>query len=366
MYSSDRALSGHFKGWLVTRRRSLCVPGLWLSIVLAAIGCGTPVEDTVVLRSTVDQDVAAPILAAFHRSEEKLIHPLATFGAPQTNATEFLQSFKADQIEGADVVWTDNVLLMIELQRKGVLQPHEWKIEPSFPTDMRAKDQTWCGFAAVARVLLINTDQLSDAANYPTSVDALIDPKWKGRCAIARPVGDKPASVTSTIHAALIAHAKGMKVAEDWFKQVAENAVIMPSNTAVATAVAKGQVDWGITDSSDAIIEVDSGSPVAIIFPDQSTQELGTVRIPHTVAILKSATHPQAAVRLANYLVLPTTEDRLAMSDAAQIPLSRTATFRPRVLADRPVRWASIDFEAAEKTWQSIVPVLTNIFANTN
>jgi iron(III) transport system substrate-binding protein len=329
------------------------------------IGCGQPVEDTVVLRSTVDQDVAAPILAAFHRSEEKRVHPLAAFGAPQANAAAFLKSFDTGEVKGGDVVWTDNVLLMIELQRQGALQSHAWNVEPTYPSDMRAKDQTWCGFAAVARVLLINTDRLPEASEHPTSVEALVDPKWKKRCAIASPNSNQKAvSVTSTIHAALIAHTKGADAAEEWFKQVAENAVVMPSNTAVATAVAKGEVDWGITDSSDAIIEVDAGNPVTIIFPDQSTRELGCVRIPHTVAVLKNATHPQAAKQLANYLVLPATEDRLAMSDAAQIPLSRTSTFRPRVLAAQPVRWASIDLEAAEKTWQEFAPVVQKLFTN--
>jgi iron(III) transport system substrate-binding protein len=40
------------------------------------------------------------------------------------------------------------------------------------------------------------------------------------------------------------------------------------------------------------------------------------------------------------------------MGDSAQLPLSRDATHRPRVLGDRPVRWVQVDFEQAAEVWE--------------
>ena len=342
-----------------------------ITCLAGATGCSPKVESEVVLRSTVDQEVAAPILAAFHRSEQKQIQPRATFGSAKTTSAEFVSSLESSQADDADdddrgdVIWTDNMLLMIELQRGGLLQSHAWKVDPGFPTDMRADDKSWCGFAAVARVLIVNTERLPDPNAYPNSIEDLADPRWNQRCAIASPVdSQRRASANAAMHAALIGHAKGIEGATDWFGKVAQNAVVMSTNSEVATAVAAGKVDWGLTDSSDAVVERDAGNPVAIIFPDQATHQAGAIRIPHAVAVLKNPKHPIAATRLADYLVLPSTEDRLAMSDASQIPLSRTATFRPRVLADSPVRWANIDMVAAERTWQVLEPVLVKIFAD--
>ena len=224
---------------------------------------------------------------------------------------------------------------------------------------MRATDGTWCGFAAVARVLIVNTDRLPDAKDYPQSIEDLADPRWKNRCAMAMPT-----SGSTAIHAATIAQAKGLEGANEWFAKVADNVTILRSNSEVATSVAKGLFDWGLTDSSDAVLLKDGTDPVAIVFPDQATSQPGTVLIPNVAAVLKNASHPIAAAKLADYLILATTEERLAMSDSSQIPLSRLATFKPRILPEAAVRWANIDFEKAEKLWPELQASLTAIFSS--
>ena len=42
---------------------------------------------------------------------------------------------------------------------------------------MIASDGSWCGFAARARVLIVNTDLIKNPHDYPTSVAELADPK---------------------------------------------------------------------------------------------------------------------------------------------------------------------------------------------
>ena len=51
----------------------------------------------------------------------------------------------------------------------------------------KADDGTWYGFAARARILLVNTSIVSEA-DRPRGIRDLLDPKWKGRIGIAKPL----------------------------------------------------------------------------------------------------------------------------------------------------------------------------------
>jgi iron(III) transport system substrate-binding protein len=326
----------------VTTRSFL--PSLLVACFVA--GCSPKTEQEVVLYTTVDQEISAPILSAFHRAESNKIQPQAIFSD---------SSLTPD--DSSDVLWTDDILLMIELQKSGLLMPRKWKGTLDFPEDIKDSNGAWHGFAATARVLMVNTNNMPDETARPTSVDDLADPRWHRRCAIAI-----PNSGTAATHAAIITQSKGIDQAKEWFAKVASNAVLLPTSSAVAASVAAGRVDWGLTDSNYAVVAQDGAGPIAIVFPDQDTIQPGTVRLPQAVAVLANAPHPGAAAKLADYLVLPITEDRLAMSDAAQIPLSRKATFKPRVLTNQSVRWATVDFVAAYETWQAIAPDVLRSF----
>jgi iron(III) transport system substrate-binding protein len=65
---------------------------------------------------------------------------------------------------------------------------------------------------------------------------------------------------------------------------------------------------------------------------------------------------------LADYLVRPETEDRLAMGDSSQLPISRASKFPPRVLPEEPIRWMRVDFEAAAADWDQWSADLLQMF----
>lgn len=364
---SDRAAlkfsqSKHFTLWRSGRVRLWLVSSAGLvfawPVLLSLGGCVSRAENEVVVYTALDHEFSAPIFAAFHRSTEGKIKPAAKFDVESTKTVGLVNQLIAESDRPvADVFWNNEILHTIRLQKMGLLQKHNWKVEPGYPAEMLADDGTWCGFAARGRVLLVNTDRLSDPAHYPSSVDELADPRWKGRCAIARPLFG-----TTATHAAVIYQQKGAAQARQWFADVAENAVVLSGNKQVALAVASGQVDWGLTDTDDAVVESDDRRAVAIVFPDQQTDQPGTLRIPNTVAILKGAPHPVAAATLVDFLVTPQIEDRLAMGGSSQLPISRQAQHRPRVLPDMPVRWMRVDFEAAAEQWDELSAELLEIF----
>lgn len=339
--------------------RTTALSAVCACLLMLVSGCSQQPSGEVVIYSAVDQEFAAPILSAFTRSVGKQVQPQAVFASAATGdlADRLIarEGEAAEQALAVDLFWDDTVLDTIRLQRAGLLAPHQWNVPADWPAV--AADQSWCGFAARARVLIVNENELADAAERPTSLLDLADPRWRGRCGIAAPL-----SGTMATHAAVLYQQWGPERFEAFFRQVADNAEVMPSNRQIAQAVATGRLAWGLTDSDAAIIEVDDRMPVVIVFPDQQPSQPGTLRIPNTIGILKTAPNTAAARALADFLVSPETEDRLAMGDSAQIPLFRTATHAPRVLPPAGVRWTDANFEAAADTWDDAAEVLRGIF----
>ncbi len=334
--------------------KSACL--VFASIMIT--GCVPRAENDVVVYAALDQEFSDPILAAFERSTDHETGVVAKFDVESTKTVGLVNEIIAEQNSPVcDVFWNNEILHTVRLQKLGLLQARKWDVEPGWPTDMIATDGTWCGFAARARVLLVNTQLVDDTNDYPQSIDDLTDPKWSQRCAMARPLFG-----TTATHFAVLRERNGRDTVLQQLESIRDNAVILSGNKQVALAVSAGTVAWGLTDTDDAIIEKDLGRPVAIVFPDQASDKPGTMRIPNTVAVLKDAPHPVAAGLLVDYLIQPETEDRLAMGDSSQLPLSRTAKFPPRVLPPQPVRWMQVDFEAAASDWTAWAQELQQIF----
>ncbi|MCC9643122.1 extracellular solute-binding protein [Rhodopirellula sp. JC740] len=349
--------------WLFRRLFSAILVGLgglFASMTLGMTGCVSRSESDVVVYSALDEEFAAPILASFERSTDHEIGVIGKFDIESTKTVGLANQLIAEaKSPRCDLFWNNEIMHTVRLQKLGLLEPHDWDVPSTWPTDMIASDGTWCGFAARARVLLINTDLLAQKENWPSQVAELADEKWSQRCAMARPLFG-----TTATHFAVLRDLLGPDAAFDLLQQIHDNAVILSGNKQVAQAVSSGKVAWGLTDTDDAIIEKDLGYPVAIVYPDQLPDQPGTLRIPNTLARIKNSPHPIASGVLANFLMTPEIEDRLAMGRSSQLPISKDSKFPPAVLPDEPVRWMRVDFEAAAEGWDEWAKTLADLFAN--
>ncbi len=326
--------------------------------LLNATGCVSRPENEVVLYCALDQEFAQPILGAFERANENSIETAARFDVESTKTVGLVNRLMAEAGRPqADLFWNNEILHTIRLQKAGLLKTNAFSIPSDWPTSMKSSDGSWCGFAARARILLVNREKLPDKSAWPTSVRELADPKWKGQCGVARPLFG-----TTATHFVAIDQLLGADAADKFFQQVSENAVVLAGNKQVAQAVSSGQLAWGVTDTDDAVVELDHSLPVEVVWPDQQTAELGTLRIPNTIAVIKGGPHPKAAVRLAEYLISPITEERLAMGDSAQLPVGPAVEFQPRVAPPENLRWMPVDFEAAADRWDSLNKRLAELF----
>ena len=256
-----------------------------------------------------------------------------------------------------DLFWNNEILHTMRLEREGLLEVYETPAADGFPPTFVASDHSWHGFAARARVLIINTQLIAAEAERPTSVADLADPKWKNKCGIAKPLFG-----TTATHAAVLFDVWGDERAKEFFTAVHDNAQVLSGNKQVAQAVARGQLAWGITDTDDAVIEIDKGETVTIVFPDQSDDADGALFIPNTLAIIKRGPNTEHARKLVDYLLSPEVEKRLAEGRSAQFPLGPNVAVESRATPSGDVKWIKADFRAAAEKWEAAAEFLEGVF----
>ena len=137
---------------------------------------------------------------------------------------------------------------------------------------------------------------------------------------------------------------------------------ILSGNKQVALAVGGGQLAFGLTDTDDAMIELEKGLPVAIVYPDQGPDGLGTLFIPNTLAIIRGSPNVQNARRLLDYLLSPAVEEKLAKGASAQIPLNPRSSVKIRLETPKTVKAMQVDFSAAADKWDAAAQFLRDEF----
>ncbi len=339
-----------------TRRHFVVACKILLAMFgLSGTGCLSESTNEVVVYVALDKEFSEPLLKKFETQTGIRVRAKYDVESNKTVglANELLQS---DQRSRADVFWNNEVLHTFRLQNAGMLASYHSKFDDQYPEQFHSTDGYWHGFAARARVIIVNTNIIPNSADRPDSIRDLANPKWNANCGIA-----KPFFGTTATHAAVLFGIWAEEDAFEFFRMVAKNCVIEGGNKQVAKSVAGGKYAWGITDTDDAIIELDAGGPVAIILPDQQSDELGCLLIPNTLSILKNAENPVQAQQLIDFLLDPATEQLLVKSSSAQIALAKDATDQSRAV---PVQFKpmEVDFAEAAKAWQTSSEQLLRVF----
>lgn len=333
---------------------------VWLAISLGALlhttGCLKSSTDEVVVYTALDREFSEPIFDKF--ADDTGIVVLAKYDTESTKTVGLANALIAEADRPrCDVFWNNEILNTLRLENRGLLASFEPKRANDIPDKYRSPAGHWFGFAARARVLIVNT-QLVAESEYPKSVLDMTDPMWKDKFAIAKPLFG-----TTATHAAMIFASETTEDAKQFWQTVLENAQVLSGNKQVARAVASGQALWGLTDTDDAIIELDNGHPVSIIFPDQSTTDsgspqFGTPLIPNTLAIVANCPNRSNAERLVDYLLSPEVEAKLAQDRSAQIPLLKSTHVKSRLSMPAELRDLDVDFNEAAKKWDEAAAFL--------
>jgi iron(III) transport system substrate-binding protein len=296
--------------------------------VLAACAACRPTTDAreVVAYTSVDQVFAEPVFRAFEG--ETGVRVRAVFDTEETKSTGVLNRLIAEASNPrADVFWSGDPVRPFQLIKRGLVEPYASAQAAGLPETARAPDGTWTGFAARARVLLVNRARVA-ATDTPRSVRDLANPRWRGQTALANPLFG-----TTTMHVAALFTIWGQDRTRAFLDELkAQGVRIASSNGEVKRLVVAGEVAFGLTDTDDANEALKEGANVEVVYPDQ--HDLGTLLMPTTAVLLKRGPNAAGGRRLIDYLVSAPVERQMAAS-AAHMPL------RPGVPTPANVRSAA-------------------------
>ena len=334
-----------------------------LAVVLlsAASGCSDgsrpDASKEVVVYTALDQEFSEPILSDFQQSTR--VQPLPIYDVESTKTVGLTSRIIAEAVKPrCDLFWNNEILNTLRLEKLGLLEAYHSPAGTAFDAHWKSPDGTWYGFAARARVLLVNKN-LAGGESAPRSIRDLADPKWRGKIGIAKPLF----GTTATQAACLFAY-WGDEKAKDFFRQLKANDVqLLGGNKRVAEEVSTGRLAFGLTDTDDAMGEIDRGMPVKIVYPDQGAGSIGTLFIPNTVSIIKGAPHLEAARQLLDYLLSPAVETKLAECESSQIPLNPAVHAKLRVETPQTIKPMDVDFRAAAEKWDTAAKFLREEFA---
>ncbi|TVQ32190.1 MAG: extracellular solute-binding protein [Phycisphaeraceae bacterium] len=315
-----------------------------------AIGCGGRDDGAgeVVLYTSLNEPAARAVIVAFE--EETGVRVVLQADTERDKTVGLVRTLIEERNRPrADVFWNSETANTERLKGEGVLE----RLEPApanaalIPSQFNDPDGYWFGFAARARVLIVNTDLVPEE-DRPTSMWDLVDPRWRGKGAIVRPV-----TGTTLTHIAALHHVIGDDETERFLAGVKENEChLPPGNGRLAQLVGEGRIHFGFTDTSDYRLVKNEGRPVDAIYPDQDG--IGALVIPNTVARIRGGPNPENARLLIDFLLSERAEEILAHHQRGHIPLKPGVSRPDDVLSvdefvAMPVDFARIGAEVEQR-----------------
>lgn len=306
-------------------------------------------EPDVVLYCALDQVFSEDLVREFERRSGLAVR--VEFDVEAQKTVGLVARLREERARPrCDVFWNNELAHTVALAEEGLLASYDSPAAADLPERWRDPDRRWTGFAARARVFIVNTE-LADPSEIH-GLDDLLDPRWEGRVCMARPL-----TGTTLTHVTSLFVGWGEGRTRAWLdRATAEDSPLsfVQSNGQVMRLVREGRMAWGLTDTDDFNVARDMGYPVAAVFPDQGDGAEGTLLIPNSIAVLADAPHPEAARRLVDFVLSREVEARLATARSAQIPL-RDDVARPDHVADvsrlrlREVDWVAVGRQLAPR-----------------
>ncbi len=287
-----------------------------LTAFLLASACSDKIPAGPTIYCSLDEQFSRPVIEQF--GKELGLRIQARYDTEAAKTVGLVSAILEEQKHPrASVFWNNELAHTVRLAQEGLLVPYRSPSAETVPAQFRDPQDRWTGFAARARVLVINTNVLPDSKDWPSSYRDLADPKWKGRCAVARPL-----TGTTLTHFTALKGALGDSGFEAFFAAMLQNDVkFLQSNGATLRETAAGNVAWAFTDTDDYHVGKLRGQPIACVFPDQKDGEIGTMLIPNSVGIVRGGPDQEGAKKLVDRILAMSTEAMLAAAEGAQIPL---------------------------------------------
>ena len=329
-----------------------------LAPMLLFAACGA--EPDLVVYVAHDQVHSEPLIRRFERETGLTVR--AEFDVEANKTIGLVNRIREERNRPrCDVFWNNEIAHTIALAEDGFLQAYDSPSAATIPSTFRDPERRWTGFGARARVFIVNTDLVPDPSVID-SMDDLFDEAWSGRVGMARPL-----TGTTLTHAATLFEVLGVDAARTFVRTAKERndagtLSLLSGNGQAMRQVRDGKLAFAWTDTDDVNVAREAGAPVAVVYPDQGPDGLGTLLIPNTVAILAAAPRPQAAQRFVDWLLSTEVEAELARSRAAQIPVRAEVPRPAHVVDGTTLKIMEVDFGAVGRNLQERHAELRELF----
>lgn len=219
----------------------------------------------------------------------------------------------------ADVVYTENSLVLAHLQEQGLLAPVAPATLAGTPRAYDSPQGDWVGVSARVNVLIYNPALIAQD-HLPTTVLQLADPRYRGKLALAAGETDFQPIVTS------VADTYGQSAALNWLEGIKANAGSShsyPDNETVSDEVNRGAVAFGMVNQyywyrlRAEIGPANLHCRIAAFAPGDP----GYLIDVSGAAVLKSSRHSAAAQKFLAFLVSRQGQEIIAHSISFEYPL---------------------------------------------
>jgi iron(III) transport system substrate-binding protein len=229
----------------------------------------------------------------------------------------------------ADVFYTENSNWLQQLDDKGLLATVDADTLSNVPKQDSATNGDWVGVSARISALVYNPSKIS-AAQLPTSILAMADPKYKGEFEIAPAETDFWPLVQS------VDKADGDAATLTWLKGLKANAGAndnVPDNETLTSDVSKGLTDFGVINHYYLYrLQAETGNGTgAAKLAYFAPQDPGFVEDISGAAILKSSKHQAAAQEFLNFMTGEAGQTVLESGESFEYPLKAGVAANPKL-----------------------------------
>jgi iron(III) transport system substrate-binding protein len=255
---------------------------------------GQTVSGRLVIYSGRSEPLLQPVLDAFQASYPD-VEILLKAGSNSELANALIEEQGNPQ---ADVFITTEMFTVQSLAQQSIFTPYLPTGSELLPQEFIGPENLWVGLTRRARIIMYNSE-LVDPAELPDSMNDLIDPKWKGQIAAA---GSTNGGMQA--HIAVLRQLIGEEATEAWLQGLIANEVtFFGGHTDVRKAVGAGEFALGLVNHYYYHLQLEEGSPVGIIYPDQGEGEMGLITNATAAAVVRGGSNPAAAQAFIDFLI---------------------------------------------------------------
>lgn len=277
------------------------------------------------------EELVGPLLERFQ--EESAVEVEVRYaGSPELAATLLEEGTNTP----ADVFYAQDPASLGAVAKAGMLESLPENILDRVPAAFRDADGQWVGTSGRARVVVYNTENVSEE-ELPSDIWDLTDPKWRGRIGVAPTNGS-----FLTFVAALIL-TEGEDRAREWLEGIAANEPItFDGNSPIVAATDAGDVDLGLVNHYYLYrLEAEQGEVTAANH-FLTAGDPGSLIMTAGAGVLATSDQPEEARRLVEFLLSEEAQTYFR-DETFEYPLIEVVDPAPRLPALAEIQTPDLD-----------------------